>query len=375
MSRFFTPEEAVELRLLGNGDYQKRDRLRLLKWAKYVYQDLNLSVVRKAVRRRYKINKRTNSIDLPCNNLQLSSVSIVHCGVEYPVYRSHRIFENSDIVDVGAAKDCGCEHNCSNTLCHTIKGYEAVVETISDYNPDGSEVSFECTSRKGVDDQGFLYEQKQYPKRVYEDGVWVSTILHTETNKLCSVEVDENGCVCDTEDNINNVCHHCGINNVNSNLCVIGGTANTPPFDGADTWIYHCNTKMEWLSGQFNPCAIAFNNIYNISELGDRLIFPSDFGWDSVIVRAYEDEKLSEMQIPIIAIDVFVLGLMFWDCRFNDKKQSLSVKYGRDYSNLSFGLFKMLNRYRLAELAQIVAPKVNVPTFIKSTTNKYEGKR
>jgi hypothetical protein len=374
MSRFFKPIEAVDLRLLGNQDYQKRDRMRLLKWAKYVYQDMNLSVIRKATRRRYAINKKTNSIDLPCNNLQLSSVSVVDkCGIEYPVYRSHKVFANSDIIDVGAAKDCGCEYECSHNLCHTIKGYEAVVETLTDYNPDGSEVSFECTSRKGVDDQGFFYEQKQYPKRIYEDGVWTETILYTETNKLCEVEVDDNGCVCDTEENINAVCGACGISNVNTNLCCIGGTAETPPSENCDTWIYYCASKAEWFSAQCGR-PVAFNNIYNISELGDRILFPANFGWDSVIIRYYEDTKMSDMEIPVIAIDVFVTGLMWWDCRFNDKKQQLAEKYSRDYSRLKFGLFKMLNKYRLAELAIIFAPRITIPSFIVGKSNKYEGR-
>ena len=56
-----------------------------------------------------------------------------------------------------------------------------------------------------------IYEEKQYPLRVYESGIWVNTIKYTEQIKLCEVQVDEHGCCCDSEENINNVCNSCGI--------------------------------------------------------------------------------------------------------------------------------------------------------------------
>lgn len=372
MSRFFTIKEAVDLRLLGNADNLKRDKLRLMSWGKFVYQDLNLSVVKKATRKRFKINKATNTIEMPCSFLQLSSVNVEICGIEYPVYRNQKITSNDDIVDVGASKDCGCEFNCGYKLCNTIKGYEAVEHTEDDYNPNGSAVSFDCIDRKGIDDQGFFYEIKQYPKRIYTDNVWTSTVLYTETIKKCKVEVDENGCCTDCEENIDAVCDACGITNVSNNLCCIGGTANCPPASDCDTWTYYCSSKLDWFSiqcGSFPYFRRECNNIYNISELGDKLIFPSDFGFDTVIVRWYEDLGLKDIQIPVIAIDTFILGLMWWDCRFNDNKQALGDKYGRDYAKLKFGLLKELNKYRTAELGMIIAPPTYVPSYFRDRTS------
>jgi len=377
MSRFFKPIEAVDIRMLGNEDYQKRDRMRLLKWTKYVWQDMNISTVKKAVRKRYAINKKTNSVDLDCNFLQLSSVNIVdRNGIEYPVYRNNRILADSDIVDVGEAKDCACEFNCKSNLCNTIKSYEAIIETVEEYMPNGTLASFDCVSRKGIDEQGFYYEQKQYPKRIYEDGTWTNTILYTETNKKCKVEVDENGCVCDTDENLNNICEACGISSVNTNLCCIGGSSETPPDDTCNTWIYYCNNKMDWFStqcGGFPYMSSEACNIYNVSELGDRLIFPPNFGWDNVIIRTYEDIGLEDIQIPIIAIDTYITGLMWWDCRFNDRKQTLAMKYAADYARLKFGLLKELNKYRIAELGKIMAPPAYIPSYVSGRTNQYEG--
>jgi len=375
MSRFITPQEAVKIRTLGNSDFQQRDRLRLLSWAKFVWQDMNLTTIKRTTRKRFTINRRTRSIDMPCSFLQFCSVNVEDaCGNEIPIYRNQRI--KDDLVDVSATKDCDCEFKCGYKLCSTIKGYEAVISTKEDKNPDGTDVSFECIDRKAIDDQGFFYEQLQYPKRIYENGVWTETIKYTEDRKLCKVEVDENGCCCDTEANIDAVCTACGIDTVDKNMCCIGGNASEPPSDTCNTWTYYCNTKLDWFMiqcGSYPYLHSEFNNIYNISELGDRIIFPHNFPWDSVILRWYEDTGLNDLQIPVISIDTFVTGLMWWDCRFNDNKQPLADKYGRQYAILKFGLVKELNKRRIAELGKIVTPSRYVPSYLYSRTNQTEG--
>jgi hypothetical protein len=189
------------------------------------------------------------------------------------------------------------------------------------------------------------------------------------------VLVDANGCVCDTEENINSVCDCCGISNVNTNLCCIGGNAEEPPKDDCGTWIYKCSSKMDWFSiqcGCYPSVYKEFNNIYNVSELGDRLIFPPNFGWDHVIVRYYEDNSL-DIKIPIIALRVFVIGLMYWDCMFNDKKQALADKYGVMYSRMKQGLVVDMNRRKIADLAMIMHPPTYIPSYTVGRTNKYEG--
>jgi hypothetical protein len=90
--KYFSPSEVIELPLLGNDDILKRGKGRMMKWAPHVWSDMNLSSLKIARRERFEINKRTNSIDLPCSILQLSSVNVMdHCGIEYPVYRNSRL--------------------------------------------------------------------------------------------------------------------------------------------------------------------------------------------------------------------------------------------------------------------------------------------
>jgi len=369
MSTYLTVEEAIEIVLLGNNDILQRDKGRMLKWAKYVFDDMKLNVLKQPSRQFFQINKRTNSIDLPCEKTGISSINVVRNGVIYPVWKNEALL--GDIVDVAAAKDCSCEHNCGYKLCNTIKNYEATTEDISDFMPNGDEVTFTCVTRKTVNSSGLLVEQKQYPQRVYESGVWVDTILYTENITMCSVEVDDNGCVCDTEENINNVCGSCC---GNDSVIPFGGTADIPPCEGVDTWKYYCNSKLDWFGiqcGIESPCINPFNLIYNITETGNRIIFPANFGFDKVLIRFYQTQPTGTITIPLIALDAFAMGLKWWNVRFDDKKQNLAIKYEQDYTRMKWGLFSILNKRRIAEWRMILTPPVYMASYIRTRNTTY----
>lgn len=372
MSTYLTVEELIELPLLGNNDLLKRNRMRYLKWAKFVAYDLNLSVLKIPQRQYFYINKRTNTIELPCEYTEISSVNLVDdCGNFYPVWKNERL--TGKIADVAAGKDCSCEYKCGYQLCNTIKGYEATTEIITDKMPDGSDVSFTCVNRKVIESNGTLIEQKQYPQRIYESGVWVDTILYTENIDLCKVELDSNGCVCDTEQNIDAVCGTC----CNSNSVIpFGGNAMEPPCPGTDTWRYYCNSKLDWFSvqcGQDMRCYNPFQAIFNISEDGNRLIFPRNFGFKKVLIRWYGTPKTSTITMPLIAAEAFAMGLKFWDVRFDDKQQQLASYYSRQYSDLKWGLFSELNRRRIAEYRMILTPPTYMPSYINQLNINYNN--
>lgn len=375
MSRFVPIQEVVDLPMLGNDDILKRSKGRLLKWAKYVWEDLNITTLKVAKRQLFQINKRTNTVDLPCETFnQLCSVSVIGPnGVIYPVFRNDKLHD--DITEVAAMKDCACEYKCGGVLCNTIKGYEAITTTKSDFLPNGNPISFTCVDRKSVDGNGFFYAETQYPMRIYESGVWVNTILYTENTKLCKLEVNHRGCIMDTDKNINDVCNACGIPQKDD--IPNGGDANSFHNNPqVNTWRYFCNSKLDWFSfqcGNFHNWNRDANNIYNISELGDRLIFPSSFGFDKVLVRWYEDVNLADLQIPLTAVDTFVMGLKWWDSKYNDKKMKESAAYGIQYSKMKWGLLLELNKYRIAEMKQIVSPHVYVPSYNSNIGNRNTG--
>lgn len=374
MSTYLSVDEAVELVLLGNEDILRRDRMKMIKWSRYVWEDLKLDVLKQPVREYFNIDKRTNSIQLPCPFTQVSSVNVRdRFGNFFPVWRNERITD--DIPDVAAGKDCSCEYKCGNKLCNTIKGYEAIVSTKYDKLPDGSEISFTCVDRKMVENNGTFIEQLQYPQRVYESGVWVNTILYTENKILCKVELDHNGCVCDTEHNIDALCNTCCDDNSNVNAIPFGGTADNPPCNNQDinTWKYYCNSKLDWFWYQCGcevGCLNPYDMIYNISELGNRLIFPKNFGFDRVVLRYYKTQNTADIKIPLIALDAFAMGLKWWDARFNDKKQQLAMLYSSEYTKMKWGLFSELNKRRLAEWRMIITPPTFVPSYIPNRLNQ-----
>lgn len=374
MSRFIHIDDVIKLPMLGERDYLMRNKGRYKTWAKYVWQDMEMSTFKSPIREVFHINKRTNTIDLPCSFLELCSVNVIDkCGVFWPVYLNDKLHD--DIVDIPSDNNCACEYKCGYKMCNTIKGYEAVVTCKKDFNPDGTEVSFTCVDRKAIDNQGFFYEQTQYPLRVYLSGVWTETVLHTENKKLCKIEVDENGCACDSKDNIEKICGACGI----GNLIPTGGDANTPPNKNDNTWIYYCNSKLDWFSTQCGSYPHGMNrncnNIYNISELGDRLIFPHNFGYDKVMIRYYADANMNDLQIPFLAVDTFVMGLKWWDKKYsnNPKDIQLSELFGKKYALMKFGLLRELNKYRIEELGKIFTPPKFIPSNILSRSGYFFG--
>jgi hypothetical protein len=374
MSRFIPIVELVESLSLRSDDIFMRNKGLYLDCANDVWNDMNEDVLKLAdrvkipVRRIFHVDKKTNSINIQNKYLKICSVSEVdRYGCFTPLYRNDTIPD--DIVDLGEAHDCACENNCNSILCNTIKGYEAVTSVKSDFLPDATPISFNCVDKKMVDGQGFLYSQTQYPLRIYLSGVWTNTVLHTEDKKLCKVDIDEKGCVCDTEENLNSICNACGISDTS---IVLGGDANNPPAcaPNATSWIYQCASRMEWFNIQCGGypyrCGNGFNNIYNISELGNRIIFPHNFGWDKVMIRFYEDIDLKNLQIPYLAKDCFMTGLQYFATTNNDKKQQLSEIYGQRYSRQKWGLFLELNKYALSELRVIFTPKTYVPSYINN---------
>lgn len=364
MPKFIPIQEVVKLPMLANDDVLQREKGKLLSYAKYVYLDMQLDTLKLTKRQLFDINKRTNSITLPDSCLEFNSVSVIDdCGGIHPVYRNDNIHD--DIVDVPADKDCACEYKCSYKLCSTIKGYEAVITTQTDTMPNGDPVSFTCVERKAVDANGFFYTQLQYPKRIYTDGTWTDTILFTENKTLCKVDVDDNGCVCDSEQNLDNLCGCLGLP---PNI-PFGGTSSTPPAShpNASTWIYFCNSKQDWFSfqcGCSDLCCNPFSNRYNISDDGRRLLFPRDFMFGKALVRWYEDISLLNMEVPFVAVETFVMGLKAFDEQFNDAKRKLGLGYGISYAKMKWGLSIQMNRHRMAETRMILTPPVFMPSFL-----------
>lgn len=384
MARFEPVMDVVDELCLLSGDIMRRKKGLYLAVANTAWSDLNETTLRIAkrvkipVRKEFSVSKRTNSIELPCSFNRLSSVNVVdECGVIHPVFRNLSIHD--DLVEVPAEKNCACEKKCGYQLCNTIKGYVAVQTVQSDTLPNGSPISFNCISRMAVGENGVVYKEEQAIARIYTNGVWTDTVLKTTSTQLCQCETDDHGCICDTERNVTMLCESCGIRNFNPQInsgnlttqtepyCV-GGTAVCPPDPSCNEWVYFCDNKMDWFSvqcgcdrGRFRR---EYRNVYNISENGNRLVFPHDFGFEKALVRFYEDIDLKNLLIPYIAKDTFMTGVQYFSMKQNPDMRDMAASFGQQYSREKWGLFLELQKMRIAELGQTIAAKSYIPSYL-----------
>jgi len=362
MSKFISIDDIVLAACMGDNDILQQKKMKYLFWAKKIWNDdLNLNAVKMPKRMIIGINKKTNTLDLPCDSVGVSGVSTIgHYGEFYPVFRNERL--HNDIVGIAAKKDCSCE--CGNDLCNMVKGYEAVTEYIDSEMPNGDTQTFTCVTRKGYDAYGNYFEEKQYPQREYTDGTWTGTILHTEKIELCKLELTDNGCVKECKENYDKVvscgmyknCNSIYLDNKVGDSCIVK--------QGIEGALY------EWESGYgFSRCGGYFNNSYNITEDGNRLIFPHNFGHSKVLVRYYADVQLKDIKVPAIATEAFIVGIKYWETLIDDDKQNLNQNYSAKYSRLKWALMQELNKYRIAEMRMIMTPPVYIPRFDPSYNN------
>lgn len=341
-SAFCTLDEIVEDACFSMDDFLLRNKMKFLRLGKRVYNDdLKLSAVKIPKRQFFYINKTNNTIQMPCDFAHLSGVSWQDKnGQFHPMFRNETL--NDDIVDIKAKKDCACD--CGGTLCNLIKSYESISEEVEFATPNGGTETFTCMTIKGVDGNGWYYETVQYPSAVYEDGIWVSNELKTEKRDLCKLEYDaETGCVSDCTENVEAV-----------TSC------------GCRTEIVHVTSKMDsymvecgvWFSRNFG-----FKNIFNVSEEGDRLIFPSDIPIDKVLVRYYVNVDLNNIKVPVAARSVMITGILYENIRYKTDRDSLFLtrELGQRFANEKFALIAELNKYNAASKNAIMSPVAYIP--------------
>jgi hypothetical protein len=364
MSLFEHIDSITDSLCLRAGDLVRRNKGLYLDVAADVFNDLNLTTIKMTKRELFQVNKRTNSVDLPSNNIGVFEVSVMdHKGAIWPMYLNDSI--HRDIPQVSAAKNCACENQCGYSLCNLVKGYEAVVSTQSDILPNGNPISFQCVNRVAIGKNGIVYRETQGIQRVFTNGVWTNTILVTTSTEMCQCEIDVNGCICDTEQNEASLCNAFGL--PTNDGIPFGGDANS--FYGnpnVNTWRYFASSQLQWFGAQCGAYHNhhGFKNIYNIEEGQKKLIFPPHFPFDKVLVRWYYDVDLGDMQIPIIVKQTFMTGLQYFAFEYNEKKQGMANVFGQKYSRQKWGLLLELNKLTMGEMRMILSPPIYVPSYI-----------
>lgn len=267
--------ELIKSLLLRKGDVQGIGLMKYRAVAREVFMDLNLDVLRFTERRWLPVDKKTLTVILPDNLLKLARVEVN--GIDG---RRHKVmFTDEHLYDVPviqAPAGCGCGCGCTGKLCASIESYSKEEEDVIEDMPDETTKTFKKTTIRRVNADGSISIERTFPIRIYEDDEWIDTVLTTETENVCKVEVKEEcGCIKQTAANAVIIENHCA------------------GFIETDS----CDRCVEPVPG------------YGINEIGDRLVMPPGFIYDKVLVVYYADGKLNDMLIPKYARKAFIYGL------------------------------------------------------------------
>jgi hypothetical protein len=325
-------DEIIRDMCFREGDINAKNFLKYKSVSLPVFNRLNLQKIRHTKRALIEVDQRTNTIEVPCDFLHLSSMSFIDgCAKIQPMYLNKNI--QHDIVDIDAA-GAACEHGCAHgSPCHTIKSYEKIVQETEELMPDGSYKTFTSITRKRLDSDGVLVTERTFPVREYDGGnVWVDVHLKTETEILCALEVDAKGCVCDTEENRRRM-----------NDCA-----------GADTFALDAGCALDCFTGSADT--------YNISEQGTRFVFPSTFSATHVLLRYFYNADGATLRIPKIAKEAFIATTKEILARHKRRPVLWEIQmWEREATKESSRVELLLNRYSIAEFYSVLAPQKEMP--------------
>lgn len=327
-----TMDEVIKGILGREGDTLGTNYLKYLTAANDVYIDLNLHAMRMTKREWLHVDNRTKSIKKPDGCLLACSISVIdHCGNLVPLIVNTNL--KSDIVDISQDKDCHCECGCSSELCGNIKNYELMTEVISAKKPDGTTYPFVATTRKKINRDGSLVIERVFPQAKYVNGVWTETSLVTDEEFLCKLEMEECGCVKQTPQNIEAVHACCG-----------------------ERFYDECGRT-------FHHCCETHDPTFNVSEGGDRIIFPSGFMYEKVLFRFFYDAPTPKLLVPVVARRAIMYGIKE-DLEVFDRKPSMQKAnmFSSKYTIEKTRMQKLFTRYSLKEFYdKVVGRNIRMP--------------
>lgn len=350
-------EKIVEQTCLMQKDNLLQKKMRFLSLSADVMEDMELNTIKAPERELFEINKRTWTVDLPCRLDELESVSWLDCyGIIHPVFRNERL--HRDIVTVKASQNCEC--GCSSELCHLIKSYVSIKEVVTVDTPEGGTEDFTCITRKYVTPLGMYTEQRQFVIRVNDyTGEWISNELTQEDIELCKLQVDPNGCVVDCDSNLEML---------NCTGCITSCREVTHNNNGiGDSYIVGCGSQYDIYRAEagslFWQDNFYFNNIYNITDDGKRLIFPVGFPHRKVLLGFYKGIQISDIKVPFMARVCFMTGLAWMDTLLSTDpgEQKMNIIYGRRYADMKWGCLLEMNKSTIAEYRMTLTPPVEWP--------------
>lgn len=325
-----TPDEILKSLAAREGDITGMNFMKYRGVVMDVWRDLKLYAIKYTKRAFIQVDKKTNSITMPDDFLFRSSLSILDDCNKLQLLSINQDLHD-DIIDISLDHDCHCECGCKSDLCGQIKSYEAITEDTQELMPDDSYQTFTSVTRKRMDAGGRFVIERTFPVRVYTGGEWTGVELKTETEELCHLDTNPCGCVKNTTDN----------------QCKVDGCCN------ADFFKTECGSYL---------CPTPGSMGYNISEEGNRIVLPSTFNRDKVLVRYYAEDKMKDIRVPLIAKKAFIFGVKSFIMPFDESQPLWRVRlFDKYYTDSRADLFTKLNGFTIRELKQVLSPKRFMP--------------
>ncbi|MFX1709067.1 hypothetical protein PV783_34185 [Chitinophaga sp. CC14] len=302
--------------------------------AKDVYRELNLYCIRWSKRYLVEVDPRDHSIRLPEDCLLVSSISIVDdCGRIEPLILNKNI--TGDIADIHLHKSCGCKCNCNSELCGQLKNYEVIYTDVVAPMPDGTTQSFHVWARKAIYPDGSFYREWQQPVQITgEGGVHTATEVQIFQEFICKLQTESCGCIKDCPDNRKIISGCCG-----------------------DQFLYTecCNDR----------CPPQYPNSYGYTQLGCKIFFPSDFPYDTVLLRYLPEPTQGNFEVPLLAKKAMIAGIKVYSLPYDFDtgsgyralaKQRQHALFFQQWRDEKKALFRLLNRFSLKQFYMTILP-------------------
>lgn len=317
---FISASELVDGICMREGDMQKVKKPLYLSIFKEEYIRMNLSSIKQTKRILTKVNTTLNCINAPSDYLIFHSIGGINEHGKFKPLVVNANIKTDNFIDIHATSVCGCDCGCDNAYCSNVKNYELIESEVPKAMPDGSIKIFKSYIRKKLLKDGALVTEISEPVKKYVNNIHVDTILEVSEEFACRLDLKPCGCIKDTH----------------ANHTAIDATCDAVDFG--------------YESGCCNRLRVEENANYKINDVGNRIHFPPNFPYKTVLLRYFADTKTKDIRIPILSARVMRVSIKLehvkWSKDDNEiAKWTQELKEAVREMNMNLAKLKLVDFY------------------------------
>lgn len=361
--------------MVRDGNVSQMQRPVYMSYVKTVVTELKLFNLRKIARLWVKVDKGTNSVQLPEGVMNIASISVEDdCGNIVPLCYNSDTKLDSYIEEQESA--CGCSCGCTNPYCSGVKETQQTEETVSLNIPIGRYIPIvnadteesactDCDLPSGVEPD-YLYDAVDYTK---------TTQLVTCPNgdivrRICepSIKYKRTVTIPIVFKNGDSACYNCEPNNSRTESYIYDGVEEIcNEALVCSVVVKSCGCIEETPSNKkvLNSCGVEVccnktmrqMNIY--SEDNCRVHFPDGFPHNKVLVKYYETFEYTDTYIPEYAREAVITGVEYRMALRNPRKTNVARFVKMEHNEECRKLNMILRRLRNGEILSAILGNQN----------------